>query len=297
MKRALTDGELANVRAIRSNYYRAIGEGFSIEKATKIANKRYSVTDEDRARRGRANRPDLSFAATPQRVGGPSPENLASEPVEGVEIPDNYSELPWNQLRGLAKKIHPLLPVRDKGEAVGIIDAEVRRRASQKEPGQGQVDELIGFRSAPELEAEAKVEREAQLALATNTGEPGKLPDGANPDPVTGTVAGHTNVDFGNEGLKPKEIGTKAPNKKLIDPAATARKKSQGKKIAGDVAAKKIKAADANRKEPKDGTIARANKADAEAASTLPKRRNPAPSKKTAADADKTGERLEGLDK
>lgn len=105
MKRALTDAELANVRSIRSNFYNAIGEGYSIEKATKIANKKYEVTDEDRARRGRAQRPDLSAIGTPQRVGGPSPENLASEPKEGVEIPDNYSELPWNQLRALARKI------------------------------------------------------------------------------------------------------------------------------------------------------------------------------------------------
>jgi hypothetical protein len=299
MKKALTDQELANVRSVRQRYYAAIAEGFSQDKASKIANGTYAVTDEDRARRGRANRPDLAAIGTPQRVGGPSPENLKSEFNDSIEIPDNYSELPWNQLRSLAKKIQDL-PIRDKGDAVGIIDASMRRRASSQPMGEGQVDQLIGFRSAPELEAEAKVAHDALQAGATDTGEPGKLPDGANPDPSTGTVAGQTNVDFANDGLKPKEIGTKAANKKLQpDPAAAAAKRSKGKKVAADLEAKKIAAADSKRKLPKDATGARAEKAADAGASTLPKRKNPPKAKTSGTDgaAGKTGERIEGLDK
>jgi hypothetical protein len=207
MKRILTDEDRSNVRSIRSSYYQALSEGHSIQKASQIANKRLAPDDET-TRAPRARRPDLAMVAKPQRVGGPSPANLASEPRE-VDIPDGYSDLPWNQLRALAKSIQDTV-VRDKNDAVGIIDAEMRRRASQKEPGEGVRDHNIGARNPAELEDEASAAHAALIEGATTTPGKKRKPDGTNPDPQTGTVAGVTNVEFSNDPLKPKEIGTGA---------------------------------------------------------------------------------------
>lgn len=74
----------------------------------------------------------VDVGAAPLKAS-PSPGGEETDEMRNaVEIPDNWRDLPWPSLSGLAAKVSPV-PVKNKAGAVEAIEAALKRRTEARD--------------------------------------------------------------------------------------------------------------------------------------------------------------------
>lgn len=132
--------QASNVRAIRGRFQQARDMGHDDRTATDVANGKISLDEANERKNARKAEEreakgleplDNSYQDEAGQNGGkprkPLPTGQRADGADGVSIPENYAELPWNALRALAKSIRDEV-VRGKEDAVAIIEEELGRR-------------------------------------------------------------------------------------------------------------------------------------------------------------------------